>query len=40
MKSEHLLTTENEKNFVEEQQVISVYDIMYGLKSLDNFMTT
>lgn len=39
MKSEHLLTTENEKIFVEEQQIIPAYDIMCGLKSLDNFVS-
>ena len=39
MKSEHLLTTENEKIFVEEQQVISGYEIRCGLKSLDNFVS-
>lgn len=39
MKSEHLLTTENEKIFVEEQQVIPNYDILCGLKSLDNFVS-
>ena len=39
MKSEHLLTTENKKIFVEEQQVISGYEIRCGLKSLDNFVS-
>lgn len=39
MQSEHLLTTENEKIFVEEQQVISQRDIMCGLISLDNFVS-
>ena len=39
MKSEHLLTTENEKIFVEEQQLIPQRDIMCGLISLDNFVS-
>lgn len=39
MQSEHLLTTENEKIFVEEQQVIAQRDIMCGLISLDNFVS-
>ncbi|WP_242961643.1 nucleoside-diphosphate sugar epimerase/dehydratase [Pseudoflavonifractor sp. An44] len=39
MQSEHLLTTENEKIFVEEQQVIPQRDIMCGLISLDNFVS-
>lgn len=39
MKSEHLLTTENEKIFVEEQQIIPQRDIMCGLVSLDNFVS-
>ena len=39
MKSEHLLTTENEKIFVEEQQLIPRRDIMCGLISLDNFVS-
>lgn len=40
MQSEHLLTTENEKIFVEEQQFIPKKDIMCGLISLDNFVST
>ena len=39
MQSEHLLTTENEKIFVEEQQLIPQRDIMCGLISLDNFVS-
>ena len=39
MQSEHLLTTENEKIFVEEQQFIPKKDIMCGLISLDNFVS-
>ena len=39
MQSEHLLTTENEKIFVEEQQLIPRRDIMCGLISLDNFVS-
>ena len=39
MQSEHLLTTENEKIFVEEQQVIAQRDIMCGLISLDNVVS-
>lgn len=39
MQSEHLLTTANEKIFVEEQQVIPQRDIMCGLISLDNFVS-
>lgn len=39
MQSEHLLTTANDKIFVEEQQVIPQRDIMCGLISLDNFVS-
>ena len=39
MQSEHLLTTANDKIFVEEQQVIAQRDIMCGLISLDNFVS-
>ena len=39
MQSEHLLKTENEKIFVEEQQFIPQKDIMCGLVSLDNFVS-
>lgn len=39
MESEHLLTTQNEKIFVEEQQTIPQSDIMCGLVSLDNFVS-
>lgn len=35
MKSEHLITTENEKIFIEEQQLIPPEDIMRGLVALD-----
>lgn len=39
MQSEHLLTTANDKIFVEEQQLISQREIMCGLISLDNFVS-
>lgn len=39
MQSEHLLTTANDKIFVEEQQLIPHRDIMCGLISLDNFVS-
>lgn len=39
MQSEHLLTTDNEKIFVEEQKVIPQTEIMCGLVSLDNFVS-
>ena len=39
MKSEHLITTENEKIFIEEQQRIPPENIMRGLVALDRCVT-